>query len=186
MIKSSTVLNSNHARVRIIIGNAAFAGGLEDIAKFYMKEYDDFTKETKIPMICNEFGTNNYSFENSNGAKYLYDILSAALKYNVNISLFSYAGFDFGLMYDYSRDFGTEKSQIRQTSYDALYNAIHQDTSFDHVFKYTDTMKKYDCQLGDKVLVLGENFDGNDKKVIYTITNSKTDIKLDNGLYAKK
>lgn len=187
-MKSSTVLDTNHARVTLMAAKAEFVGGLKGLADYNFKKYEDFSIENKIPMICNEFGTNYNSIKNSNGGQYLYDIMNAVYRYNTNISLFSYSGFDFGLMYDSSRNFGTDKSKLRQDSYDAIYKAINQDSSYSHIFKNNITLQQYSgCKIGETVLVLGKDYAGVGEKLEYIITdeNKNNNIELSNGLYAK-
>lgn len=187
-IKSTSVLDKRNARMSLIFANVGFAGGLKELSDYNFSKYQSFSSETSIPMICNEFGTNYNSIKNSDGDKYLYEVFTAIYKYKINVSLFSYSGFDFGLMYDNTRNFGTEKSKIRQDSYDALYKAIHQDNNtYAHIFKNIEVMQEYEnLNTGERILVLGETLAGVGPKLEYIIVDYSTNntIQLSNGLYA--
>ena len=103
---------------------------------------------------------------------------------NVGFCLFAYTGKDFGLMYDSNRDFGTELCKLRQDSYDATYKALHQDTTYDHIFKNLETMRRYEgLKAGQKVLVLGKEQAGIGPMYEY-IVSTEDSIALGNGLFA--
>ena len=184
MMNSNVELEGEKLRIDIAGYSSEFIGNLERYAGYMAETYADRANRTQEVQICNEFGISDTGMRNG-GAQYLYDVVGSFYENKIGFCLFAYTGKDFGLMYDSTRDFGTDKSNVRQESYDALYKAINQDYTYDHIFKNINHMQIYkNLNIGDKVLVLGETLAGVGPKLVYVIVDSKTEIELDNGLYA--
>lgn len=187
--KIKMVLNSNVAlekemlRIDIAGYGSEFIGGLEKYAEYMTHTFANRAENTQNVQICNEFGISYTGMENG-GAQYLYDVVGSFYDNKIGFCLFAYTGKDFGLMYDSNRDFGTELCKLRQDSYDATYKALHQDTTYDHIFKNLETMRRYEgLKAGQKVLVLGKEQAGIGPMYEY-IVSTEDSIALGNGLFA--
>lgn len=187
-VNSNVKLEQGMLKIEIAGYQSDFIGGLDEFAVHTVEKYVRRREKTGEAQICNEFGCNFNCIKNG-GEQYLYDVVGAFLKNKVNFCLFAYTGKDFGLMYDSNRDFGTDSCLIRQESYDVTYRALHQDMTYDHVFKNIDTMCSYDnIHNGQRVLVLGKEYAGVGLKYEYMISTEALDdsIVLSNGLCAKR
>ena len=183
---SNVSLESGMLKTEIAGYKSKYIGGLGKYANYLVGNYVSKRINTGRAQICNEFGCSYTSIKNG-GDRYLYEVVGAFYDSKVNFCLFAYTGYDFGLMYDSNRDFGTSQCLIRQESYDATYKALNQDTTYEHIFKNVDTMNSYEnMQNGQKVLVLGKEYAGVGPKYEYWVSTEMTSdsIPIRNGLYA--
>lgn len=187
-VNSSVTLPLNDIRVDIGGYVTTFTGRLNDFALYQAETYANRAANTGRVQICNEFGI-NYPGMCNGGDRYLSEMVSAFIDSNIGFCLFAYTGFDFGLMYNSNRDFGTDQCLLRQDNYDATYKAINAGTTYAHVFKNNATMCAYDdLSVGEKVLVLGEEFAGVGSKYEYRVvaTDDEGYVPLGNGLFAMR
>ena len=175
-------------RIDIAGYRSEFIGGLKKYAKHMASTYAERAESTGEVQICNEFGISYTGMQNG-GAQYLYDGVGAFYEKRIGFCLFVYTGYDFGLMYDSNRNFGTDLCLLRQESYDATYRALNQDTTYDHIFKNMDMMCEYDgLESGQRVLVLGRDNAGVGPMYEYVVVTEATinSVALSNGLYASE
>lgn len=185
VLNSNVELKKDMLRLDIVGYSSDFIGGLDEYAGYMIGKYARRAANTQEVQICNEFGI-SYTGMKNGGARYLYDVVGACYENKIGFCLFAYTGNDFGLMYDSNRDFGTDLCKLRQDNYDATYNALHQDMTYDHVFKNLKTMYEYeDLQVGQKLLVLGEELAGVGPTQEYVVSAEATSnsIALENGLH---
>ena len=185
-IKTTNDMKADSIRVSIAGYQAEFSGSIAEYLEYNFDDYLLKMKSRRVPVICNETGC-TYTARQNGGYDWLNETVTILNDYGINYCLFAYTGKDFGLMYDSNRGFGTDECKLRQDSYDALYNILHPDENYDHVFKNMETLENYTgLSDGDKVLVLGKEYAGVGTKLVYTIqagTSGHT-IRLNNGFYA--
>ena len=148
---------------------------MKEYADFAVGQWRDLANTIGFPFVCNEFGINYNAIHNSKGDVYYKDIIKAFAKYNISFNLFSYSGFDFGLMYDNCHNFDTGEETVRQETYELTWKMMHDDfTTYAHIFKNVETMQKHLSLLdiGEKILVLGETLPGVGSQLVYTVTEN--------------